>query len=441
MSLIESEHFVDVTTPSLEVPEPQPALPTAPARKTTVVGYDINRPPAQRRRVSSVRPNDVLQLVGAAIGALAFTVILFQFVAPFDGPIGFVLIAYVVFIAMYSLVVFQDEDVTTVRDRLVQVVVTSLATVLLGALLYVVSYIMIKGFEALLHTNFYTEDMSDTGPLDPLTQGGIIHAIAGTFIMITIALIIVIPLGIATAVFLNELPNRFSRFVRIVVEAMTALPSIIAGLFIYASLILLLGFDKSGLAAALAISVMMLPIIIRAADVVIRLVPGNLKEASYALGSSQLRTVWHITLPTARSGLMTAIILGTARGIGETSPVLLTAGFTASLNLNPTSGPMISLPLAAFNFIKNDAPNQQARGFATATVLLALVLILFVIARMIGGRGPGVLSNRQRRRAAAQSRRDATRFQNHTGSTHRAVSTPSPSVTSPDGHPEGGTTS
>jgi len=441
MSLIESEQIIDVTAPHL--PPTAPPYPPAPtrARKTTVVGFDDDRAPAQRRRVSSVRPNDVLQLVGAALGATAFTLILFQFVAPFDGPIGFALIAYAVFVVIYALVVFQDEDATTVRDRLVQVVVTSLATVLLGALLYVVTYITLKGFEALLHSNFYTEDMSDTGPLDPLTQGGIIHAIVGTFIMITIALIIVIPLGIATAVFLNELPNRFSRFVRIVVEAMTALPSIIAGLFIFASLILLLGYDKSGLAASLAISVMMLPIIIRAADVVIRLVPGNLKEASYALGSSQLRTVWHVTLPTARSGLMTAIILGTARGIGETSPVLLTAGFTASLNQNPTSGPMISLPLAAFKFIQNDAPNQQARGFATATVLLALVLILFVIARIIGGRGPGVLSKRQRRRAAAQSRRDASRFERHSGQTVGSVSTPSPSVTSPDGHPEGGTTS
>ncbi len=108
----------------------------------------------------------------------------------------------------------------------------------------------------------------------------------GTMIMISIALIIVIPLGIAAAVFLNEIPGRFTRFVRIVVEAMTALPSIIAGLFIYATFILILGFDKSGLAAALAISVMMLPIIIRASDVVLRLVPGNLKEASYALGAS-----------------------------------------------------------------------------------------------------------------------------------------------------------
>ena len=132
---------------------------------------------------------------------------------------------------------------------------------------------------------------------------------------------------------------------------MTALPSILAGLFIFATWILVLGFERSGLAAAIAISIMMLPIIIRSADVVLRLVPGNLREASAALGAPQWRTVWHVVLPTARSGLTTSVILGVARGIGETAPVLLTAGFTATMNLNPTANPMVSLPLAAFEFV------------------------------------------------------------------------------------------
>ena len=107
---------------------------------------------------------------------------------------------------------------------------------------------------------------------------------------------------------------------------MTALPSILAGLFIFATWILILGFERSGLAASIAVSIMMLPIIIRSADVVLRLVPGNLREASAALGAPQWRTVWHVVLPTARSGLATAVILGVARGVGETAPVLLTVG-------------------------------------------------------------------------------------------------------------------
>ena len=191
---------------------------------------------------------------------------------------------------------------------------------------------------------------------------------------------------------------------------MTALPSIVAGLFIFSALIRTGILQKSGLAAALAISVMMLPIIIRASDVVLRLVPGNLREASYALGSTRWRTVWSVVLPTSRSGLVTAVILGTARGIGETSPVLLTSGITSVLNTNPTADPMISLPLQVFTFIKSPEPNFIARGFGTAAVLLLVVLILFGLARIIGGKGPGQLSDRQRARVLAQSRLDEYRM-------------------------------
>ena len=210
--------------------------------------------------------------------------------------------------------------------------------------------------------------------------------------------------------YLNQIPGRFSRFVRTIVEAMTALPSIVAGLMVYAVWVLQLGMEKSGLAAGFAISVMMLPIVIRAADVVLRLVPGTLTEAAEALGAPRWRTVWHVVLPTARSGLATAVILGTARGIGETSPVLLTAGFTAATNYDPLHGPMISLPLAVFSFVRSPEPAMIARGFGAAAVLMALVLVLFVIARVIGGRGPGQQTRRQSRRTTRASRRDAARF-------------------------------
>ncbi len=133
--------------------------------------------------------------------------------------------------------------------------------------------------------------MRSAGPLEPLTDGGILHAAAGTLIEITIALIITVPLGLACAVYLNEVRGTFARFVRTIVEAMTALPSIVAGLFIYAAVILTFGVEKSGFAAGLALSVMMLPIIIRASDVVLRLVPGSLREASLAMGAGQWRTV------------------------------------------------------------------------------------------------------------------------------------------------------
>jgi phosphate transport system permease protein len=251
--------------------------------------------------------------------------------------------------------------------------------------------------------------MQLAGPLDPLTVGGIRHAIVGTLIQISIARVITVPLGITTAIFLNEIGGKFARFVRTISDSMTALPSIVAGLFIYAVL-LVLDTQRSGFAAATAISVMMLPIIIRAADVVLRLVPGTLREASLALGSSKWETVRHVVLPTSRSGLVTSVILGTARGIGETSPVLLTSGITSNFNANPFEGPMISLPLQVFDLVKSPEPNMIARGFGTATVLLLVVLALFTAARIFGGRGPGEYSARQMRTARAKSQADLIRI-------------------------------
>ena len=237
--------------------------------------------------------------------------------------------------------------------------------------------------------------------------------------MISLALIFTVPLAVMCAVFMNETKSRAASLVRTVVTAMTALPSILAGLFIFATWILILGktewgadfFQRSGLAASVAISIMMLPIIIRAADVVLRLVPGNLREASAALGAPQWRTVWHVVLPTARSGLTTSVILGVARGIGETAPVLLTAGVAQTMNKNPFQGGMMSLPLEAYLLVKQPDPTQIARGFGAAAVLMMLVLLLFTVARIIGGRPAGRLSKRQARRSANRSAVDLQRIE------------------------------
>ncbi|RHA42687.1 phosphate ABC transporter permease PstA [Cellulomonas rhizosphaerae] len=356
-----------------------------------------------RRQLTGVRVSDLLNLCGAGAAAIALTALLSSQLAPITSPLGFVAVATAVFLALYALLVSLTERGVAVRDRLVTVVVHGLAFTLLAVLVFIVVFTFARGASALPHLNFFTDDMAMAGPLDPLDVGGIAHAIVGTLIQISIALAITIPLGLLTAVFLSEMPGRFARLVRTVVEAMTALPSIVAGLFVYATLILALGVPKSGLAAATAISIMMLPIMVRSSDVVLRLVPGTLKEASYALGAGQLRTVWQVVLPTTRSGLTTAVILATARGIGETSPVLLTSGFTAAMNTNPTQGPMVSLPLAIFQFVKSPEPTMVARGFGTAAVLMLLVLTLFVVARVVGGSNP--LKKDARRRAREQQRR------------------------------------
>lgn len=372
------------------------------------------RAPAQepevRRNTASIGQSDVVAAIGAAVAAVALTGWVFDQLLPWSGVIGFVVVAFPAFLGIYALLVSLEENSLTVRDRLASAVIHALALVALTALVTIVLFPIVRGIDALSYGNFFTEDMSNAGTLDPLELGGMLHAAVGTLQQITIALLITVPLGLACAVFLNETRGTFTRFVRTVVEAMTALPSIVAGLFIYAALIIGLGFERSGFAAGTAISVMMLPITIRAADVVIRLVPGSLREASLALGASQWRTIWHVVLPTARSGLTTAVLLGAARGLGETSPVLITAGFTPFLNWDPFHDPQVSLPLATFELVKSSEKTMVERGFGAAAVLMALVLVLFAAARLIGGREPGNLSRRQRNRRAAESHRDARRF-------------------------------
>lgn len=383
----------------------------APARvRTTVPRPYQGRSRPERRRPGTVALEDTFDLVGAMLAGGSVATLLFGWIAPLSGPVGWVVVAYLVFLIAYAVLVSLRADRLAVVNRIVTVLLCSAGLAVVAVLLFVVLYTVGRGIPALSNITFFIETMRFAGPLDPLDVGGISHAIVGTLIQISIALAITVPLGITTAVFLNEIGGRFARFVRTVSDAMTALPSIVAGLFVYAALITLVTKERSGFAASIAITVMMLPIVIRSADVVLRLVPHQLREASYALGSSRWRTVWKVVLPTSRSGLATAVILGTARGIGETSPVLLTSGVTAEMNTNPFSGPMISLPLQVFTFVQSPEPNMVARGFGTAAVLILLVLSLFVVARLIGGRGAGVLSDGQRRRAVRRSQDDLMRI-------------------------------
>lgn len=369
-------------------------------------GVEVGR----RRQIRSARLEDTFALWGSAAGAIGIAALLFGWIAPLSGIVGFIVVAFLSFLVLYGVLIGMTSDRREIMDRIMTMVLASAGVILFSALLFVVMFTLTRGAGALVHPNFYVQDMEFAGPLEGLDVGGIVHAIVGTLIQIGIALAISIPLGIATALFLNEIGGRFARFVRTIVDAMTALPSIVAGLFVYSAIIMVFTHQRSGFAAALAITVMMLPIIVRASDVVLRLVAGSLREASYALGASRWRTVWHVVLPTARSGLVTAVILGTARGIGETSPVLLTSGVTAVLNTNPFHGPMISLPLQVFDFVRSPEPNIVARGFGTAAVLLLLVLALFALARLIGGRGPGNLTSRQRRSMLSRSQRDLLRI-------------------------------
>ena len=380
--------------------------------KTHLPDNSISAVAPKKRPLRAFRLEDILDFLGSLTSSFALTWLLFGWLTPLETTIGFVVVNFLLFVTIYAIMTSVKNRKLEIRDRLVSVLLFSAGIILISALLFVVFYTLSRGQLALANWNFFTQSMEKAGPLDPLNVGGILHAVVGTLIQITIALALTIPLGITTAVFLNEIGGKFARFVRTIADAMTALPSIVAGLFVLSAFIRTGVVPRSGLAAALAITVMMLPIVIRASDVVLRLVANNLREASLALGASRWRTVWHIVLPTARSGLVTAVILGTARGIGETSPVLLTSGVSSVANFNPFEGPMISLPLQVFDFVKSPEPTMIARGFGTAATLLLVVLVLFALARSLGGRAPGNLSKQAQRAVRLKSLEDQKRIEN-----------------------------
>jgi phosphate transport system permease protein len=363
---------------------------------------------AERRvRIRRVTPAGVATVAGAAAGALALVWVLYERVLPFSGVLGFWLSVYLVFLLLYAAMARLQWDRREVSHRVAAVAFGSGGVIACVIVLGTVLFTLVRGFSAVRHLNFFTQSMAFAGPLSPLSLGGILHAIVGSLEQLTLGTLYAVPLGVIAALFLAEVGGRMARPVRTIVEAMTALPDIIAGLFIYALAILTFGMQKSGLAASLALAVTMMPIVARASEVVIRLVPGTLREASYALGSSQWRTVWNVVLPTARSGLATAVVLAMARGIGETAPVLVTAGLTKEMNLNPLAGPQTSLPLFIFDFDHTEATTAGyiSRGFGAAFTLVLVVLLLFTLARMVGGSAPGELSRRQRRRLAREAGR------------------------------------
>ncbi|MET3961153.1 phosphate transport system permease protein [Marmoricola sp. OAE513] len=358
--------------------------PAMPLGATSLpVPNDDAPPPVPRSGLRAANPEDRFTQIGSWAGGFALSWVITQRLLPAGGLTWFLIVGFVMGVVITGITAAMTGSAIEVRDRVATAFVTA-GTLIVGfALASTLIYVFKQGYKPLLHWNFFFEDSAGVGPRDPFTKGGILHAIVGSLIQVGIATVITIPLGIGTAVFMTEIGGKFAKVVRTVVEAMTALPSIVAGLFIYTVMIIGLGFPRSGICAAFALGVMMLPIIARAADVVLRVVPGGLREASLALGASRWKTVWHVVLPTARPGLATALILGIARGIGETSPVLLTSGAASFLVTNPTDGVMNSLPLYIYSTVRSGEPIAIERAFGAASVLLILVLVLFVIARAL----------------------------------------------------------
>lgn len=343
--------------------------------------------PEQRRTLHGFRLADAGVLAGSAAAALATTWLVFYRLTGSEGWLGFLLIAYLLFLTIYYFVCRDTQGRIVAGDRLIATIVYSGAITMMIPLIWLLVFVTIQGLPN-LRWNFFTEDQGGIRATDPATVGGGLGAIVGTLQQVGIAMVISVPLGILCAIFLNETRSRMRKSVRTFVDAMSGLPSEVAGLFIFSALILTISAATgnsafSGFMASLALSIIMLPTITRTVEVVLRLVPDGLREASYALGASQARTIWSVVLPTARSGLGTSIVLGIARTVGETAPLIFTAFGTNLLNANPFAGPQDSLPLFVYSRVRLQSEAMQDRAYTGAFVLMVLVLLLFVITRLI----------------------------------------------------------
>ena len=335
------------------------------------------------RRPRSFGRREAMELVAPLAIAGSVTTVLFA-ITPLSGPVGFVIVMYSLFIAPYYLYARRVHGVKAGVDRVVTVVISSAAAFTILPLVFIMGFVVAKGAGSLTW-GFFHHTMEGVAPDAPATAGGAFHAIIGTLIQVGLATFICVPFGVLTAVYLQEVRGRFVPLVRVIVDAMSGLPSIVAGLFIFAVWVVGLGQGFSGLAASLALGVLMLPTVARTTEEMLKLVDPSLREASTALGAPQWRTVLRVVLPTARSGIITAVILGIARIAGETAPLLMTSFGNDRANPTKTlSEPQESLPLFIYRQITSSQGASVDRAWSAALVLVAIVLILFVVARVVG---------------------------------------------------------
>ena len=306
----------------------------------------------------------------------------------FDGKLGFVFPWFVfsmITVLLWPLALHQPA----IRgDLFMQSAVVFAGGIFMGAVTWLLQSVFTPGLRA-FRASLLLRDSATVGVDTPLNQGGLLHAIIGTLIIVGLATLISVPFGILAALYITEVRGKLVPYTRFFIQAMSGVPSIVAGLFIYAALIVSKVLPFTGLTGSLALAILMLPTVARTAEEVIRLVPDELRYAALALGGTQMRTVLQVVLPSARTGLITATILGIARVAGETAPLLLTAFGSNSTNLNPFSGTMATLPWYIFTQMQFGTENDTARAWVAALVLLALVSIFFILARTLGRSAAG----------------------------------------------------
>ncbi|MEJ5998959.1 phosphate ABC transporter permease PstA [Corynebacterium sp. H130] len=254
-------------------------------------------------------------------------------------------------------------------------------------LVWVLWEVISKGLPPTLTADWWSK--SQKGLLYTLPGGGAAHAIIGTFIQAGITSLFSIPIGIFTAIYLVEYSNgnRLGRITTFMVDILTGVPSIVSALFIYSVWIVLFGFERSGIAVALALVLLMVPVIVRNTEEMLRVVSQDLREASYALGVPKWKTIAKIVLPTALSGIVTGVMLAIARVMGESAPVLILVGSTQAINWNPMSAPQSSLPLMMLDMYKaGSTPAVMDKMWGAAFTLVLIIAVLNIGARIISAK-------------------------------------------------------
>ncbi len=267
-------------------------------------------------------------------------------------------------------------------DRAMRVVVFLAFLLAVIPLFWVLWITISRGIGLVISPEWWTTSMRNVGPND--FGGGAAAAIQGTLIQAAIATAIAVPVGVLAGIYLVEYSDKpLVRPVSFMTDVLTGIPSIVSGLFIYALFITTFGFNRMGFLVALALTLLMIPVVVRGTEEMLRIVPNELREASYALGVPRYRTILKVVLPTAISGIITSVMLAVARIMGETAPLLILVGYTASLNPNPFEGEQAALPLMINVERGNPLPPGQERAWAAALTLILIVMLLNIGARII----------------------------------------------------------
>ncbi|MCH9735617.1 MAG: phosphate ABC transporter permease PstA [Actinomycetia bacterium] len=268
------------------------------------------------------------------------------------------------------------------RNNLATALFTASFVIAMIPLVWVIYTVVAGGITAITSSEWWTHSLS--GVLPEEMAGGVYHAIYGTLIQAAIAAVISVPLGVMAAVYLVEYGRgRFAKVTTFMVDILAGVPSIVAALFIFALWIATLGFEQSAFAVSLALVLLMLPVVVRNTEEMLKLVPDELREASYALGIPKWKTIARVVVPTALPGMISGILLALARVMGETAPVLVLVGYSRSINMDAFEGNMASLPLLIFTELVNPEEAGDLRVWGAALTLILIIAALYLGAAFI----------------------------------------------------------